>query len=97
MEKELTKKEYQLIHKLAARASNLAAKFDVEYDLLTASMDIEAAHKDCGLKLQELLDADSSNFGHDVFGIRRHMDRTTGKIGDCFLPRYNSQKAMEIK
>lgn len=42
----------------------------------------------CPLKLEALAKADEANFAHDVFGIRRHIDRETGKLGDCFLPRF---------
>ena len=27
------------------------------------------------------------SFGHDMAGIGRHMDRSTGRVGGCFLPR----------
>jgi hypothetical protein len=52
-------------------------------------MDIEAAHCNGNpLKLKELLEADDSNFMHDVLGIRRHINRKTGELEDCFVPRY---------
>lgn len=52
-------------------------------------MDITATHANgCPLKLAELLAADDFNFSHDVAGIYRHLDRTTGKLLDCFLPRF---------
>ncbi len=52
-------------------------------------MDIAACHLNgCPLQLQELAAADDFNFSHDVFGIRRHIDRTTGKLTDSFLPRF---------
>jgi hypothetical protein len=52
-------------------------------------MDITACHLNgCPLRLGELLGADDANFAHDVFGIRRHLNRETGKLEDCFCPRY---------
>lgn len=51
-------------------------------------MDITAAHKVCPLKLEQLLAADDANFSHDVFGIRRHLNRETLQIEDYFLPRF---------
>lgn len=45
------------------------------------------ASSGCELDLQKLLDAPDGDFGHDVFGIRRHINRQTGELGDCFLPR----------
>jgi hypothetical protein len=85
-----TKEELLLICAIAKRASILAAKMRHKRDVLSISMDIEACHE-CGnpLRLQELLDTDDGNFAHDVFGIQRHLDRDTGKLKDCFLPRYS--------
>ena len=51
-------------------------------------MDIDYAHQDIPLKLQELLEADDNNFYHDVGGIRRNLNRVTKKIENCFVPRY---------
>lgn len=57
-------------------------------------MDVEAAHSNgCPLNLEELLATDDGTFGHDVFGIRRFIDRETGKVGGCFLPRLAQKTA----
>ncbi len=54
-------------------------------------MDITAVHANgCPLRLRDLLLADDFNFAHDVFGIRRHLDRTTGQLGGHFLPRFSA-------
>lgn len=59
------------------------------FDRLSLQMDITACHANgCALKLEELLSADDFNFYHDVYGISRHLDRTTGKLLDWFLPRF---------
>jgi len=53
-----------------------------------AEMDITAAHANgCALDLGKFIDFDEFNFAHDFFGIARHLDRTTGKLGGCFRPR----------
>lgn len=58
-------------------------------DRLALDMDITAAHLNgCPLKLAELLEARDSDFLHDIAGIARHLDRKTGKLTDCFVPRY---------
>jgi hypothetical protein len=58
-------------------------------DPLDLNMDLTATHLNgCPLKLQELLEADDFNLIHDVFGIHRHLDRNTGKLKNCFLPRF---------
>lgn len=74
---------------IAKRANAMAAEVSINYPRLDAMMDIDACHmNDCPLKLQELLQADDFNFAHDVFGIRAHINRHTGKLMDCFVPRY---------
>jgi hypothetical protein len=59
-------------------------------------MDITAAHLNgCPLDLSKLLAAPMLDFAHDIFGIQRHIDRNTGKLLDCFLPR-SSVKPLKI-
>lgn len=58
-------------------------------DVLSIHMDISATiAQGCELKLQEWLDAPDLDFAHDFNGIVRHIDRNTGKLGGCFLPRF---------
>jgi hypothetical protein len=52
-------------------------------------MDLTACHVNgCALDLAGLYAAPQMDFAHDVLGIWRHLDRSTGKLGDCFVPRY---------
>jgi hypothetical protein len=52
-------------------------------------MDIEATNNNgCPLKLDELLNANGMDFIHDVTGIQSNINRETGKLENCFLPRY---------
>lgn len=84
-----TKDEVRTITKIAQRAVAMAASAEFDYPFMDADMDVTACHVNgCPLKLNELLAADEFNFAHDVFGIRRHINRETGKLEDCFLPRY---------
>lgn len=88
---DATKEETEVITKIAQRAVKLAAENEIEYDFMCAQMDITAVHlNDCKLKLEELNGADEANFGHDIFGIRKYIDRSTGKLTNCFLPRYSA-------
>ena len=82
--------EADLIHKIANRALELAEKAGVAgYEKQTLMMDLEACHcNGCPLELEKLLAARDGDFGHDVFGIARKMNRETGELTDCFLPRY---------
>jgi hypothetical protein len=84
------KNTMELQSKIADRAIKMARTIGIKIDKITMVMDIDACHSNgCPLKLEELLKADDYNFGHDVFGIRRHMNRETGKLENCFLPRYS--------
>lgn len=79
----------ELEAQIARRAGSLAALAGVNYPILDAVMDIDACHcNGCPLRLQDLLAADEGNFSHDAFGIRANIDRTTGKLQNCFHPRY---------
>lgn len=56
-------------------------------------MDITATHLNgTPLRLADLLVADRFNFVHDVGGIRRHLNRETGKLDGRFLPRYTRRQ-----
>ena len=56
---------------------------------MTIAMDIEAVHSSNPLRLKDLLEADDTDFAHDVYGIGRNINRTTGELENCFLPRYS--------
>lgn len=82
-----SKEEILLIQNIAKRA----VKANPQLDLAKIAMDITATHcNGCKLKLQELLNADTFNFFHDVYGIMQNVSRRTGKLQNCFLPRYSA-------
>ena len=83
------KRDRALIDKIVARALRLYEEIEVEVpDRLTLTMDLTAAHCSNPLRLADLLVADNFNFTHDVAGIHRHMDRSTGELTDHFSPRF---------
>ena len=91
---DCSKTEARLIAKIANRAVIMAANNGVKYPFMDCEMDVTAVHcNGCTLNLERLLAADDFNFAHDVFGIRRHIDRETGKLQNCFLPRFNDHRA----
>lgn len=51
-------------------------------------LDISATHARCPLRLADLLTANDFNFGHDICGIQRHLNRKTGRLENSFLPRF---------
>lgn len=84
----ITKDEQKLVTKIARRAAKMAKEADIEYDQKTADMDICACHKNgCPLDLKKLLAFPDADFGHDVFGIRKYINRETGKLERGFFPR----------
>lgn len=53
-------------------------------------MDLTACHANGNpLRLNDLLAADDFNVAHDVGGISRHINRDTGKLENCFSPRFS--------
>ncbi len=60
-------------------------------DQVGLMMDLTACHANGNpLRLSELLVADDFNFTHDVYGIQRHINRDTGKLENCFVPRFTN-------
>jgi hypothetical protein len=82
---KLTTEEDRLIGQIARRACQLAPA--MEWDILGLEMDLGAAHLADPMDLVKLRDFDPGNLLHDISGIIAHIDRTTGKMNDCFLPR----------
>ena len=79
-----TKEEYQTMQKIAARAVNKGLSGDFQ----TMCMDLECVHETSPLRLTELLEADPLEFGHDISGIMRCLNRETRELEDFFLPRF---------
>ncbi len=84
-----TKEEMLAVNAIAKRGMALLKSLDLPLPtMLDLTMDIEAAHcNGCPLDLAKFLAFDDANFSHDLGGIRRHINRETGELGDCFLPR----------
>ena len=82
------RKTVEIISRIANRADTLDL-ITKRYDRLTCVMDLEAASASCKppLDLSALFEFDDSNFIHDITGIARHMNRSTGQLENCFLPR----------
>jgi hypothetical protein len=51
-------------------------------------MDVMLTHYTIGLKLEEMVNGPQYDFVHDMMGIQKHLDRQTGAMLDCFLPRF---------
>lgn len=80
-----TRHEATLIQVIAKRATGLLPNVSI----MQVAMDVSAVHLNgCPLRLEELAEAENFHFAHDVVGILRHLDRETGQLRDCFVPRY---------
>lgn len=77
---ETTPEDRALIDRIVDRA-----KVD---DPMGLDMDITACHCNGNpLDLQKFADALYPDFWHDINGIRLYIDRSTGKLSNCFVPR----------
>ena len=67
----------------------LALMVGLGFDPLQATTDITAAHLNgCPLDLDRMLAGEPADLMHDVQGIRRHLDRETGRLQHHFWPRF---------
>lgn len=84
--------EHTLIAEIADRAqTELKAYFDLGLSRLSRMdviTDLTVCHATHPLRLEDLRDADTYSFVHDILGIRRHLNRDTGELRECFLPQY---------
>lgn len=60
---------------------------DMEIDIGGLTMDIEAADCHVGLNFWKLANANEGTFGHDVLGIRKHLNKGTARLEHFFKPR----------
>ena len=72
---------FDLCSKVAKRYAAFLDDAGIEYRYSTLLLDIEVCHANgCELDLYALLRADEAEFVHDISGIRRHLNRTTGQL-----------------
>lgn len=88
---DVSKFEVTMIVKCCERYEEIsnALNQNEHYDRQRLIMDLTACHANgCELNFDFLLNKfDDFNFIHDIIGISNHIDRTTGQLQDCFLPR----------
>ncbi len=84
----VTAAETALIDQIAERAVKEVFPHHPHQDFTAVHMDLCATiAQGCPLDLEKLLAFDAFNFMHDVGGIYRHIDRSSGFLQNCFLPR----------
>lgn len=78
--------ELRIINSIAKRYW----KKQTHLDFTSLQMDIELAHNHHEILLEDLLKANEGDFLHDISGIQHHINRETGKLENCFSPRYSA-------
>lgn len=87
---KVTKGDNKLICEIVDRAAAMARRHGLDYHQRDILMDLTACHLNAyKLRLKDLRDTDDvMSFSHDIYGIRQHLNRETGKLEDCFVPRF---------
>jgi hypothetical protein len=89
----LTQDDMPLVLAIARSASNLARSAGQEIPPMEFLMDLATTHNHaCPLDFAAMAKGNPADVAHDVFGIRRHLDRETGLLTDCFLPRFAARQ-----
>jgi hypothetical protein len=84
---EITKEDFDLAVDVAQRV--LREFTNYPDDQRTLIMDLNACHSNgCPLDFAGLAKANMLDLSHDIYGIRQHINRDTGKLEGCFMPRY---------
>jgi hypothetical protein len=96
---------FKVSDEVAAAISRAADRYEPIYkkatgarriDRLSLVMDLTATHANgCPIDWDRLNTADDFTFTHDVSGIQRHINRKTGKLENCFLPRCHARDTAE--
>lgn len=87
---KITDEETSIIEAIVGRYRAEAERLKAlpkSFKPINLTMDISAAHIALPIDLDRLLAADLTTFMHDIGGISRHINRDTGELGGCFVPR----------
>lgn len=86
---QVAPEDADLISLIVHRAAEMQDAAGIACDRYSLSVDLLTVHRNgCPLQLAELLAAPDVHFGHDVFGIRKFLNRRTGRLRDTFRPRF---------
>ena len=84
-----SKEDHDLAVQVADRYENNCMLNCSAHEHQLILMDLVATHCNGNpMDFAGLLSADLFNLAHDVNGIRRHIDRSTGRLMNFFVPRY---------
>lgn len=85
---QFTREDSETVRRIVERAAGRFERFGVKLDRLSLHMDLSAVHAERPLNLDAMLAGSDLDFSHDICGIMKHMDRKTGSLRDCFVPRF---------
>lgn len=86
----VSNEDQRLIHVIAAKAARVLG-----VSVLTCEMDLMAVHAGGNpLRLRELVVSEGFEFAHDIGGIMNNIDRNSGKLMNCFDPRFTDYEAL---
>lgn len=86
-----------LVRGIARRARELLLAHRIDRDVTDIQMDLLATHANgCPMDFVRLSEADDFNLMHDVGGINRHLNRETGELMNCFLPRFHAKQPVAV-
>ena len=82
-----TPEEMPHVEVILTRAVGLFDAHGLFRSRMECFMDLSAAHAVCPLDLEALAGFDLGDFAHDIGGLNQHLNRDTGEMMNCFLPR----------
>ncbi|WP_368370240.1 DUF6874 family protein [Acetobacter persici] len=96
---DATPAEMRIIKRISRRAAVLLRHRGTaqNYGVIRRSviMHLNAVHSNgCRIDFERLVKADDFNLLHDVVGIARHIDPETGRLTQCFLPRFAQRRCV---
>lgn len=84
---KVSQQDRECIFRIAKKAADCGLIKDKQ-DRLYLEMDLAALKaQGCPIDFEVLLGFGIQDFTHDICGITRHINRATGQLCDCFLPR----------
>lgn len=84
----LSPEEREAVDRIVTRAVALYRRGRITRERADIMIDISVVHHKLPLRLLEMAEAPDFDLIHDISGINRHLDRKTGELRDCFVPRF---------
>ena len=85
---DTTKEDYEAMSRVADRWNSLREKAGVDaVSKIHLVMDLDVAHTNCPIDFEKLESFGDGDFSHDIGGIYSYVNRETGELDNCFVPR----------